>query len=395
MSRVLDFFLAPPDPPTPPASPVTPPGPPALAASAPPGPLPLAASAPSLVPPGSAALVASAWPLASPAPPTPLVSASPAAPPDPLALAASAPPDPPVMAASAWSLASPAPATPLASASPVASASPLAPPGPPALAAPAPPRVAGPGRDPRLVDVPSGVLVPTVPSLPGPPAPLVGAPLGPFVPRVPPSTAAPMRRPRKRSGRGSEAPPLALPAHADFTTVTGAAVLGRTREAEPVAAALALVLRRETRSKAATIAVIGPPLPEASGGGGAGRRIAARLEAHGLEARVRGRLAWVRLDPTSPDLASLAWQVALLAAPVVFAVTAPRTPAIDAALVEQDLVVLVTGDPDGALAAAAAAGLGRVVTARPLSRGLGRELSRAGIRPAAPIRTLLQAGGPR
>ena len=172
-------------------------------------------------------------------------------------------------------------------------------------------------------------------------------------------------------------------------------MLGRSREAEPVAAALALVLRRETRSKAATVAVIGPPLPEASGGGGAGRRIAARLEAHGLEPRVRGRLAWVRLDPASPDLASLAWQVTLLAAPVVFAVTAPRTPAIDAALVEQDLVVLVTGDPDGALAAAAVAGLGRVVTARPLSRGLGRELSRAGVRPAAPIRTLLQAGGPR
>ena len=213
-------------------------------------------------------------------------------------------------------------------------------------------------------------------------------PAGVVVARVTPRPLA--RRPRKRRGRGSEAPPLAPPSHADFTAITGAAVLGRSREAEPVAAALALVLRRETRSKAATVAVIGPPLPEASGGGGAGRRIAARLEAHGLEPRVRGRLAWVRLDPASPDLASLAWQVALLAAPVVFAVTAPRTPAIDAALVEQDLVVLVTGDPDGALAAAAVAGLGRVVTARPLSRGLGRELSRAGVRPAAPIRALLQ-----
>jgi hypothetical protein len=180
-----------------------------------------------------------------------------------------------------------------------------------------------------------------------------------------------------------------------LTAITGAAVLGRSRDAEPVAAALALVLRRETRSKAATVAVIGPPLPEASGGGGAGRRIAARLEAHGLEPRVRGRLAWVRLDPAAPDLAGLAWQVALLAAPVVFAVTAPRTPAIDAALIEQDLVVLVTGDPDGALATAAAAGLGRVVTVRPLSRGLGRELSRAGIRPAASIRALLDSGGRR
>ena len=99
--------------------------------------------------------------------------------------------------------------------------------------------------------------------------------------------------------------------------------------------------------------------------------------------------------PRRPIWRASRGRCALLAAPVVFAVTAPRTPAIDAALVEQDLVVLVTGDPDGALAAAAVAGLGRVVTARPLSRGLGRELSRAGVRPAAPIRTLLQAGGRR
>ena len=39
--------------------------------------------------------------------------------------------------------------------------------------------------------------------------------------------------------------------------VTSAAVLGRPREVEPVAAALALALRRETRAKAATVVVVG------------------------------------------------------------------------------------------------------------------------------------------
>ena len=45
--------------------------------------------------------------------------------------------------------------------------------------------------------------------------------------------------------------------------VTSAAVLGRAGEVEPVAAALALALRRETRAKAAAVAVVGPLPPEA------------------------------------------------------------------------------------------------------------------------------------
>jgi hypothetical protein len=136
-------------------------------------------------------------------------------------------------------------------------------------------------------------------------------------------------------------------------------------------------------------------LAEAANGGGAGRRLAARLEARGFEPRVRGRLAWVRLDPAHPDVKELAWQVALLAAPVVFAVTAPRTPGIDAALAEQDLVVLVTAEPEGSLARAAAGGLPEMVPMRPLKRGLARELSRAGIRAAGPVRELVRPGGAR
>lgn len=186
-------------------------------------------------------------------------------------------------------------------------------------------------------------------------------------------------------------PPVSEPVPVTIRVVTGAAVVGRPREAEPVAAALALALRRETRAKAATVAVIGPPLPDGGGGGGAGRRLAARLEAEGLEPRVRGRLAWVRLDPGDPELPAVTWQLALVAAPVVFAVTAPRTAAIDAALADQDLVVLVTADPDGPLAAAATAGLPRVTTTPPLARGLARELSRAGVRAAPAIRRLIEA----
>ncbi len=85
-------------------------------------------------------------------------------------------------------------------------------------------------------------------------------------------------------------------AAAASAVVASAAVLGRPGEVEPVAAALALALRRETRAKAAAVAVVGAVPPDVRrGGNAAARRLAARLEAHGLEAHVRGRLAWVAL----------------------------------------------------------------------------------------------------
>ena len=176
------------------------------------------------------------------------------------------------------------------------------------------------------------------------------------------------------------------------TVVTSAAVLGRAGEVEPVAAALALALRRESRAKAATVAVVGPG-PTDTGGGSraAARRVGGRLEAHGFEAHARGRLAWVRLDPSESQLATAARRVTLIAAPAVLAVTAPRSVALDEALAEQDLLVIVTADPEGPLARLVSSGLPPVplVPVRPFSRGPRRALARAGVRAPRAVRHLL------
>ncbi len=97
---------------------------------------------------------------------------------------------------------------------------------------------------------------------------------------------------------------------------------------------------------------------------------------------MRGRLAWVRLDPAESQLAAAARRVALIAAPAVLAVTAPRSFALDEALAEQDLLVIVTADPEGPLARLVSSGLPPVpvVPVRPLGRGPRRVLARAGLR---------------
>ena len=183
--------------------------------------------------------------------------------------------------------------------------------------------------------------------------------------------------------------------------LTSAAVLGRPGEAEPVAAALALGLARHARSRAATVAVLAAPpagpddaatpaSAEAASSGGfrAAWRLAGRLAAHGLPARGRGRLAWVAV-PVEERLAS-ARRAVVAGAPSVLAVTAPRTADLEAVLAEQDLIVLVTAQPDGALARAAAppAGGPPLVVVRPLRRGAARSFACAGIAAPRSLREL-------
>jgi hypothetical protein len=126
----------------------------------------------------------------------------------------------------------------------------------------------------------------------------------------------------------------------------------------------------------------------ATGGSRAARRLAARLSAHGLPARVRGRLAWVALPRADGPAARRA---VVAGAPAVLAITAPRTADLDAVLAEQDLVVLVAAEPDGPLARLAAlpAGAPPLAVVRPLRRGPARSLACAGLAPPREIRALL------
>lgn len=216
-------------------------------------------------------------------------------------------------------------------------------------------------------------------------------------PLHPAGWAPPLPRTVPPAAAAAGAPPAAAAAVAGV--VGCAAVLGRPGEAEPVAAALALALRRRARARAAVVAVVAssPAERSATGGSatGAARRLADRLTAHGFEAAARGRLAWVR---TGVDAAA---RVAAAGAgePVVLAVTAPRTAAVETVLAMQDLVVIVAADPCGPLALLAGdAPHVPAVTVRPLARGPARSLARAGLGSARAVTEIAAAaagGGER
>jgi hypothetical protein len=205
-----------------------------------------------------------------------------------------------------------------------------------------------------------------------------------------------------------------------------AAVLGGPPEAPPVAAALANALRAHRRDAAAAVAVWAPSLPTAAGSppgtvraaaelapaapsapaapaalsalaafaapaapsgsapaapaAPAAARLAARLTARGLASTARGRLAWLPLD-SHPVAAALASRraAAALEVPLVTALTGPRTDVLEGLLREQDLVVVVTRDPDGPLARlAVATSEVPAVACRPLPAG-SRLLALAGL----------------
>ena len=177
--------------------------------------------------------------------------------------------------------------------------------------------------------------------------------------------------------------PLAPEAARDPLRVAPRAVVfGRAGEAVPVAAALAGGLREQQRAAGALL-VTWPSAapPRAALGTPAASRLAARLQARGLGAVARGRLAWLALRADEFGFAARA--TAAVGVPAVIAVTGPRTAATDALLAEQDLVVLVLGgDAQPGLAALALAGLagcpGHVVLQPPLDSPCARPAAMAG-----------------
>ena len=161
-----------------------------------------------------------------------------------------------------------------------------------------------------------------------------------------------------------------------------AVVLGRPGDAVPVAAALAGGLREQHRSAGALLAVWPSPTPpRAALGTPAASRLAARLQARGLMAVARGRLAWLALGPD--DLALAARAVAAVDVPAVIAITGPRTMATDDLLEDVDLIVLVVAaDAEPGLEALTRAGLehrsAQVVVQRPLDSPGARPAAMAG-----------------
>src|SRR4051812_12663212 len=104
-----------------------------------------------------------------------------------------------------------------------------------------------------------------------------------------------------------------------------ALVLGRPDDAVPVAAALAGGLRDQDRAAGALL-VVWPSeaSPRPALGTPAASRLAARLQARGLGAVARGRLAWLALGRDPPSLAPPATGAGGLSAGI--ARTGPRTP---------------------------------------------------------------------
>ena len=155
-----------------------------------------------------------------------------------------------------------------------------------------------------------------------------------------------------------------------------ALVLGSERDAVPVAAALAGGLRE--RAAAAVIITwpsAEPPRP-ALGTPGASRLVAG-LQLRGLDAVARGRLAWLALGEVDLGLARRALTIG--DAPVVIAITGPRSAASDALLAEVDHVLLVIpDDADPRLADLARASLASPIVRGPLTAPGARAAALAG-----------------
>ena len=186
--------------------------------------------------------------------------------------------------------------------------------------------------------------------------------------------------------------PAAPAAGGVLPTACRAAVLGRSRDVIPLAAAVALTLRAADRCPAALVAVWGGALPAGGPAVRAAKRLAAAAADDGASAR--GRLAWLGLPPEpARAVDALVEAAAVVDAPLVTALAGARPPTLEALVSGHDLVVVAAagGTP---LAHAVVARLAErgvpAVACAPLARGAVRALAVAGL--AAPRLDLAAAG---
>jgi hypothetical protein len=161
-------------------------------------------------------------------------------------------------------------------------------------------------------------------------------------------------------------------------------VLGNLADAPPVAGALAGALRAAAHAPTAAVAVWAPGAgadPRRGPATPAASRLAARLSARDLAAAARGRLAWVSLDDHPVAAAVAARRLAgALEVPLVTVVAGPRCEVVEGLLAEQDLVLVVTADPEGPLGRLAVASCtGAALACGPCGAAAARWLALAGL----------------
>ncbi len=182
----------------------------------------------------------------------------------------------------------------------------------------------------------------------------------------------------------------------------GVAVLCGGADAPALGAALALALRRDRGAPCVVVCIWTGPSAAALGWQApappAARRLAANLAVRGHDARASGRLAIVRLpaDAEEATAEGLRAMSAAGGAPTVLALGGPRSPAFDALLAVQDLVVVAVRDgADPALTRLAVAGLGeqdlRACACEVPAAPPGRALAAAGIALLPSVRRALAA----
>lgn len=136
-------------------------------------------------------------------------------------------------------------------------------------------------------------------------------------------------------------------------TPSGVALLCAPSDAQPLGAALGLVLAQRGRAPVALICLWTAGLPTGGSWGRApavpaARRLATALRLRGLSVRAAGRLVVVALAPAPAEAVEQARRglAASGAAATVLALGGPRNAGLDELLFEQDLLVVATAPGD-------------------------------------------------